>query len=103
MERQYVSVSQAALPPAPSQVNSPTHSAPPQLSHRLDVLQYVLQMPCAFIQEHALIFLFAKYASRSGKWYYKTSWTTLSVLKSNKLFQETFYSPQGEDGYICWQ
>lgn len=51
MERQYVSVSQAALPPAPSQVSSATHTAPPQLSHHLDVLQYVLQMPCAFIQE----------------------------------------------------
>lgn len=67
MERQYVSVSQAALPPAPSQVNSTAHTAPPQLSHRLDVLQYVLQMPCAFIQECTLIFLFAKYTSRSGE------------------------------------
>lgn len=66
MERQYVSVSQAALPPAPSQVNS-THTAPPQLSQRSDVLQYVLQMPCAFIQELTLIFLFAKYTSRSGE------------------------------------
>lgn len=50
MERQYVSVSQVALPPAPSQVNS-IHTAPPQLSHRLDMLQYVLQMLCAFIQD----------------------------------------------------
>lgn len=66
MERQYVSVSQAALPPAPSQVNSPTHTAPPQLSHHLDVLQYVLQMPCAFIRERTFILLFAKY-TRSGE------------------------------------
>lgn len=49
MERQYVSVSQAALPPTPSQANSTFHTAPPQLSHRSGVLQYVLQMLCAFI------------------------------------------------------
>lgn len=67
MERQYVSVSQAALPPTPSQVNSSTHAAPPQLSHCLDVLQYVLQMLCAFIQERTLILLFAQYTSRSGE------------------------------------
>lgn len=54
MERQYVSVSQAALPSAPSQVNSAAHAAPPQLSHRLDVLQYGLQMLCAFIQDRAV-------------------------------------------------
>lgn len=67
MERQYVSVSQAALPPAPSQVNSSTHTAPPQSSRPWDVLQYELQMPCAFIQERTSIFLFAKYTSRSGE------------------------------------
>lgn len=51
MDRQYVSVSQAALPPTLSQVSSTVLTAPPGLSHCSDLLLYVLQMLCAFPQD----------------------------------------------------